>query len=460
MPSTVQFIEHYTSGFDEISAPCEAVSWPELERQSGVPVAQIRAAAEIYRQARSAVIGWCLGLTQQEYGVDAIREIVNVLMLRGNIGREGAGPCPIRGHSNVQGNRTCGIDHRPSEAWLARLDAACGITSPRAHGLDVVRTIEGMYRGDVKFFLGMGGNFALATPDTVCTYEALRRCELTVHVSTKLNRSHLVHGREALILPCLGRTEKDRQQCGLQQVTVEDSMSMVHLSKGMNEPASPNFAPNRPSSPASPARHSPIRGRRGKSTRPTMTASATKWPRRSRASRSLTAASVSRWASACGNRPASSSSSPTRAGRNSPPRPLPDLVPPPGKLLLMTMRSHDQFNTTIYSDNDRYRGVKNLRTLLLMNEDDMRERGLDEFSLIDITSFAKDGTVRSVQGYRAVRYEIPRGNTAGYMPELNVLCPIGDYSVQSDQPLMKHLVVEVTPSVVPEAKVLVAQQKS
>src|SRR5262249_17271203 len=155
-----------------------------------------------------------------ERGVDTIREIVNVLLLRGNIGREGAGPCPIRGHSNVQGNRTCGVDNKPSEAWLARMDAACGITSPRAHGFDTVQTIKAMHGGDVKVFLGMGGNFVMAAPDTAYTSEALRRCELTAHVSTKLNRSHLVHGEKALILPCLGRTEKDFQQSGLQQITV------------------------------------------------------------------------------------------------------------------------------------------------------------------------------------------------------------------------------------------------
>src|SRR5882724_9012387 len=203
------FIEHYTAGFDAYRALVEKTPWAEIELQSGVPEAKIRELGEVYRKSRSAIISWCLGVTQQEHAGDTIREIANVLLLRGNIGREGAGPCPIRGHSNVQGNRTCGIDHRPSEAWLARMDAACGITSPRAHGVDTVQAIKAMHRGDVKVFLGMGGNFAMATPDRAFTFEALRRCGLTAHVSTKLNRSHLVHGRNALILPCLGRTEKD-----------------------------------------------------------------------------------------------------------------------------------------------------------------------------------------------------------------------------------------------------------
>ncbi len=181
---------------------------------------------------------WCLGLTQQEHGVDTVREIVNLLLLRGNIGREGAGPSPVRGHSNVQGNRTCGIDHRPAQELLDRLDEVCSITAPREHGLDTVDTIKAMLAGEVKVFVSMGGNFSLATPDTEATFAALRNCELTVQVSTKLNRSHLVHGRKALILPCLGRTEKDVQQTGEQGVTVEDSMSMVHLSFGMKKPAS------------------------------------------------------------------------------------------------------------------------------------------------------------------------------------------------------------------------------
>jgi molybdopterin-dependent oxidoreductase alpha subunit len=447
------FIEHHTAGFAAYRAACEAVTWAHIEHQSGVAADQIRAAAEIYRQARSCVISWCLGITQQDHGVDTIREIVNVLLLRGNIGREGAGPCPIRGHSNVQGNRTCGIDHRPSEAWLARLDAACGIISPRAHGLDTVHTIKAMHQGDVKVFIGMGGNFAMATPDRNLTFEALRRCDLTVHVNTKLNRSHLVHGQEALILPCLGRTEKDNQRFGLQQITVEDSMSMVHLSVGMKEPASPHLL-------SEPAIIAGI-------ARATLPGSGTPWEEYTAdydRIRGKMAESIDGFE--CFNRrvrqplgfrlkqPAREMVFQTDTNRaNFSAAPLPNVVLPPGRLMLGTMRSHDQFNTTIYSDDDRYRGVKNLRTLLFMNENDMRERGLAEFSLIDITSYARDSSTRSLKGYRAVRYNIPRGCAAGYMPELNVLCPIDDYSAQSNQPLMKHLVVEVTASGVPNTMV-------
>src|SRR5258708_12818965 len=236
-----RFIERYTAGFESYQKLLKNTSWEDIELQSGVELAQIHALGEVYRQARSAIISWCLGVTQQEHAVDTIQEILNVLLMRGNIGREGAGPCPIRGHSNVQGNRTCGIDHRPAENWLARLDQACGIKSPREHGLDTVRVIPAMMRGDVKIFFGMGGNFVLAAPDPDYTFPAMHKCELTIQVSTKLNRSHLIHGRDALILPCLGRTEKDQGNAGLQAITVEDSMSMVHLSYGMKQPCSPHL---------------------------------------------------------------------------------------------------------------------------------------------------------------------------------------------------------------------------
>ena len=234
-----EFLQRCTTGFGAYRSLVEETGWAEIVRQSGVEENAIRQLAEVYLGADRTVVAWCLGLTQQEHGVDTVREIVNLLLLRGNIGREGAGPSPVRGHSNVQGNRTCGIDHRPSTQLLDRLEQVCSIAAPREHGLDTVDTIKAMLAGDVKVFVSMGGNFSLATPDTEATFAALRNCELTVQVSTKLNRSHLVHGRTALILPCLGRTEKDVQQTGEQGVTVEDSMSMVHLSFGMKKPASP-----------------------------------------------------------------------------------------------------------------------------------------------------------------------------------------------------------------------------
>lgn len=437
------FIEKYTSGFESYRDICRSTSWDEIERQSGVPKEEIFKAAAIYRSAPRSIISWCLGVTQHEFAVDTIREITNVLLLRANIGREGAGPCPIRGHSNVQGNRTCGIDHRPSEDWLAKLDAACGIKSPRHYGLDTVQTIEGMYRGEVGVFIGMGGNFASATPDTEYTFEALRRCGLTVHVSTKMNRSHVVHGKEALILPCLGRTEFDQQSAGQQQITVEDSMSMVHLSKGMRTPAS-TFLKSECAIVSGIARA-------------TLPQSQTPWEKytgdydliRDKMAEALVGFENfnRRVRQPLGFRlaqPARELVFNTDTGRaNFSSAPLHNALPPDGKLMMCTLRSHDQFNTTVYSDNDRYRGVKNLRTLLFMNEEDMRERKLKQFDFIDITSYAKDGTERTIKQFRAVKYNIPRGSAAGYMPECNALCPIGDYSTQSDQPLMKQVVIDV-----------------
>ncbi|MFE3127981.1 FdhF/YdeP family oxidoreductase [Streptomyces hydrogenans] len=441
-----EFVERHTAGFEEYRAVVEATPWEEIEHQSGLTREDVLEAARVYREADRSIISWCLGVTQHEHGVDTVREIVNLLLLRGNLGREGAGPSPVRGHSNVQGNRTCGIDHRPADAFLDRLAEVCGIDPPRAHGLDTVRTIEAMGRGDVKVFVGMGGNFALAAPDTPVTYEALRNCELTVQVSTKLNRSHVVHGRRALILPCLGRTEKDHQRRGEQATSVEDSMSMVHLSRGMKKPASPHLL-SEPAIVAGIARAAlPESGTpwawyvedydRIRDTMARVLDGFEDFNRRVRLPLGFRI-----------KQPARELVFLTPSGKAEfSAAPLPDVVPEAGTLALGTMRSHDQWNTTIYSDDDRYRGVRNLRTLVFMNRADMRERGIAELSPVDITATARDGSRRSVHGYLAVPYDIPRGCAAGYMPELNVLCALGDYSTQSDQPIMKHLKVVIEPT--------------
>ncbi|WP_097327503.1 FdhF/YdeP family oxidoreductase [Paractinoplanes atraurantiacus] len=438
-----EFLARHTTGLATYRARCAGTSWTEIVEASGVDEATIRTLAEGYIEANRTIIAWCLGVTQQDHGVDTVREIVNLLLLRGNIGREGAGPCPIRGHSNVQGNRTCGIDHRPSPAFLDKLAEVCGIDPPREHGLDTVATLEAMNEGRVKVFVGMGGNFAMAAPDTAYTIAGLRKCALTVHVSTKLNRSHLVHGADALILPCLGRTERDLQALGEQVITVEDSMSMVHASRGHRRPASPDLL-SEPAIIAGLARAS-------------LPGSRTPWKayvadydrirdtmarvldgfegvnHRARQPHGFRLRQPARervWLTPTGRAAFSDSG-------------LPALDPGDGCLMLGTMRSHDQWNTTVYSDNDRYRGLSNLRTAVFLNRDDMRRLGLSEFDRVDVTSYAKDGTTRSVYGYRAVAYDLPAGNAAGYMPEMNVLCAAGDYSPQSGQPLMKHLRVKV-----------------
>ncbi|MGF0167786.1 FdhF/YdeP family oxidoreductase [Streptomyces albidoflavus] len=443
------FIDRHTHGFEEYRALCEATPWEELERQSGLSRRDILKAAQVYSRADRTLISWCLGVSQHEHGVDTVREIVNVLLLRGNLGREGAGPSPVRGHSNVQGNRTCGIDHRPAPEFLDMLAEACGIDPPREHGLDTVGTIAAMHEGKVKVFVGMGGNFVMAAPDTPYTSEAMRKCELTVQVSTKLNRSHVVHGRKALILPCLGRTEKDHQRRGLQSTSVEDSMSMVHLSVGMKRPASPHLL----SEPAIIAVMA----------RATLPDSATPWEEyiedydRIRDTMSVALDGFEdfnrRVRLPLGFRirqPARELIffTPSQRAEFSA-APLPDVVPGEDVLILQTMRSHDQWNTTIYSDDDRYRGIKNLRTLLLMNAADMRVRGISPGSLVDIAATSKDGSIRTLNEYRALAYDMPRGCAAGYMPEMNVLIGKADYSTQSDQPLMKNVRVKVTPSGVP-----------
>jgi molybdopterin-dependent oxidoreductase alpha subunit len=310
-----------------------------------------------------------------------------------------------------------------------------------------VAAIGAMHRGDVKVFVALGGNFALASPDLPYTFEALRNCDLTVQVSTKLNRSHIVHGKRALILPCLGRTDRDRQSSGEQGITVEDSMSMVHISYGMKEPASRELRSECAilvgmAQATLPESKTPWQDYvddydRIRETMAEVLDGFEDFNARARHPHGFRVAQRARervFLTPSGRAEFSSA-------------PLPDDVDPgKGRLTLATVRSHDQFNTTIYSNDDRYRGIKGLRTVVFMNEDDMRERGLDEFDLVDLTSFSKDGTERTVYGYRAVRYEIPPGCAAGYMPELNVLCGIADFSTQSEQPVTKHLVVEVRPS--------------
>ena len=440
-----QFIHNHTHGFEEYKALCQAEDWKLLEHQSGVSEAIMREMAHIYKESRACIFAWCLGLTQHEHSVDTVREIVNVLLLRGNIGREGAGPCPVRGHSNVQGNRTCGINNRPKEAWLKKMDEACGITSPREHGYGTVASIQAMMKGDLKVFIGLGGNFVKSVPDPAYTEAAIQKCDMTVHITTKLNRSHVVHGKTALILPCLGRTEIDIQEQGPQFVTVEDSMAMVHQSRGMNAPASDHLLSEiaivsgiaKASLPNSKTRWD-LYVKDYDAIRDKMSEALDGFEEFNRRVRQPLGFRL--------RQPARELVFNTPSGKAefSLAR-LPDVVPKKGFLKLMTMRSHDQFNTTIYANNDRYRGVKNIRTILFMNKQDMEERGIEHLGFIDITSIARDGSKRRISGYNAVAYDIPVGCTAGYMPELNILCSIKEFSSQSEQPLFKQITVEVTP---------------
>ena len=442
-----EFLDAHTEGWESYRDIVRATPWADIVTQSGLTESEIRGAAVIYLASEATIISWCLGLSQHEFGVSAIREIVNVLLLRGNIGRPGAGPAPVRGHSNVQGNRTCGIDHRPTEEFLTKLDAVCGITSPREHGLTTVTTMKALHDGDVKVFIGMGGNFVRAVPDPAYTAEGMAQCSLTVHVSTKLNRSHLTHGAKALILPCLARTERDETGYGLQRQSCEDAMSNVQLSLGKRRPASDQLL-------SEPAILAGI-------ARATMPDSATPWERYAvdyDAIRDVMAKVLPGFEGfntvvrgKYGFRipqPARERDFRTPSGRAEfCLADLPNVVPDDDQtIVLQTIRSHDQWNTTIYTNDDRYRGVKNIREIVFMHADDMAERGIPWGGAIDLVSTSKDGSQRTARGFRAVSYDLPRGSAAGYMPELNVLIGPKDYSELSDQPLMKSIQVRITAS--------------
>jgi molybdopterin-dependent oxidoreductase alpha subunit len=384
-----------------------------------------------------------MGLTQHKKAVPTIQMVVNFLMLRGNLGREGAGACPVRGHSNVQGDRTMGITERPDPEFLDRLGKAFGFEPPRGHGADVVDAIRSMAEGGIKAFIGMGGNFAAATPDTGLTERALRGCELTAHVSTKLNRSHLITGSTALILPCLGRSETDMRGGRNQQVTVEDSMSMVHASIGNKKPASPHLRSEvaivaglaRATLPASKVPwdslaedYSRIRERIAEVV-----------PGFADFNRKIGNPGGFYLGNSAGRREWSNAGGKARFTVSAlEPFPL-----RPGELRLMTMRSHDQYNTTIYGLEDRYRGVHGERRVVFLNEADMRERGLIDGELVDLTGTDSRGTVRVAPGFKAKAYAIPQGCAAAYFPETNVLVPLESVAERSNTPTSKFIPVIV-----------------
>jgi molybdopterin-dependent oxidoreductase alpha subunit len=449
------FIETKTQGFEAFAAALRAAPWARITEASGVSRGLIRALAELMIQRPRMIACWAMGLTQHRDAVATIQELVNLLLLRGSIGKPGAGTCPVRGHSNVQGDRTMGIWERPTAAFLEALGREFGFSPPREHGYDTVAAIRAMHRGGVKVFVALGGNFLSASPDTRYTAEALRRCRLTVHVATKLNRSHLVHGEEALILPCLGRTEVDQQASGPQFVTVENSMGKVHASQGRLPPASPHLK----------SEVAIVAGL----AKATLNAKAT--PN----ARAFGGASVS-WDALTADydriREHISRVVPGFEGFNERVRgggfylpngpregvfttdtgkakftvhklseaPLAD-----GQLVMMTLRSHDQFNTTVYGLDDRYRGIYGGRRVVLMNREDLRERGLAEGDVVDLVSHF-EGERRVARHFRALAYPIPRRCAATYFPEANVLVPIGSVAARSNTPTSKHVIITVHPA--------------
>ena len=436
------FLGRHTHGFEAYRAMVQATPWERLLAQCGLTRSQIDEAAEVYAGAGSVICCWAMGLTQHRHGVANVQEIINLLLLRGNIGRPGAGPCPVRGHSNVQGDRTMGITEEPAEDFLVRLEKEFRFTAPRCHGYATVQAIKAMARGQVKFFLGMGGNFASATPDSDFTWEALRRCEMTVHVSTHLNRSHVVHGKAAFILPCLGRSEADLQSSGRQSVTVEDSMSMVHASTGRNRPASEHLK----SEPAIVAGLGVKLFPGGSVDWDALVADYDRIRERIEAvipGFSGYNAKIRQPGGFQLRNSAAHREWKTPNGRaNFIANELPDLSVKPGRLLLTTLRSHNQYNTTIYDSGDRYRGISGERRVIFLHPADMHERGLTEASLVTICSHASDGRDRRAPGFRPVVYDIPRGCAAAYYPETNVLVGIDECAAKSFTPMSKY--IEVT----------------
>jgi molybdopterin-dependent oxidoreductase alpha subunit len=443
------FIADHCAGFDEYEKQARAVDLDTVLEATGMDREQLERVAQMLITSQRTVFCWAMGLTQHRHAVATIGEATNLLLMRGMIGKPGAGVCPVRGHSNVQGDRTMGIWEQMPEEFLAALDTRFGITSPRTHGHDVVNAIRAMRDGHGRVFIGMGGNFVSATPDTDVTEAALRSCALTVQISTKLNRSHVVHGRTALILPTLGRTDRDVQASGKQLVSVEDSMSMVHLSRGSLTPPSEHvrsevaivcqlartlLGPEHP----------------------------VPWEQFADSYDSIRDA-IADVVPGCADYntrvrqpdgfqlphpPRDAREFPTTTGKaNFAVYPLEWVPVPPGRLVLQTLRSHDQYNTTIYGLDDRYRGVKGGRRVVFVNPADVASMGLADGARVDLISEFTDaaGNVeeRHAKDFLVVPYPTPVGNAASYYPETNPLVPLDHTADKSNTPVSKAIVIRL-----------------
>jgi molybdopterin-dependent oxidoreductase alpha subunit len=440
------FLREHTEGFEALRGDLEAQRWDELEARSGIPRRAMREAAEIYVGADAVVACWAMGITQHRHGVANVQEILNLLLLRGNIGRPGAGPCPVRGHSNVQGDRTVGITERPGAAFLARLGAEFDFAPPAAPGLDTVAALQALAAGRVRVFLALGGNFAVATPDTARTVAALGRCELAVQIATTLNRTPLVAGREAIVLPCLARSERDLQAGGEQFVTVEDSMSVVHASRGQLEPASP-WLRSEPAIVAGLAAAT-----LGERSRVPWLALVEDYDRiRERIERVIPGfEDYARRARLPGGFVLPSGARvrrfETASGRaRFCVHPLPPETLAPGRFRLTTIRSHDQFNTTVYGFDDRLRGLRGDRRVVLLHPEDAAAAGLREGARVDLTSHF-EGRTRTLRGFRVVAYDLPRRCAAAYFPEANGLVPLESHAERSHTPTYKSIEISITPA--------------
>jgi molybdopterin-dependent oxidoreductase alpha subunit len=438
-----QFIKEKTDGIDALLKDLDTYSIDDLIPQTGLKLKEIEKATKLIINNDKIIICWAMGLTQHKNAVDNIREIVNILLLKGSIGKKGAGTCPVRGHSNVQGDRTMGIWEKPPASFLDNLEKEFNFKAPRKNGLDVVEAIEAMHQKKAKVFFGMGGNFISATPDTEFTADALRNCSLTVQVSTKLNRSHLITGKKALILPCLGRSERDYQISGEQFVSVENSMGIVHQSRGHLEPCFEKLL----SETAIVANLANI----------TLKNSNTDWINLTSnydLIRNKIEATIPGFQNYnkrvrikggfyLPNNARDNNFEPTTTGKanfsiNKPS----EIELEKNQFIMMTIRTHDQFNTTIYGLNDRYRGVLNERRVVFMNIEDMKKLGLQKLDVVDLTSHFKSEK-REAKGFLAIPYSIPKQCTATYFPEANVLVPLKSTADISNTPTSKTVIITI-----------------
>jgi molybdopterin-dependent oxidoreductase alpha subunit len=439
------FIDSHTSGFAEYTEHLRAtVSWPDVLAATGLTRGEIEHLRDRVLDSERIIICWAMGLTQHKHGVPTIRELVNLLLLRGNVGKPGSGVCPVRGHSNVQGDRTMGIWEQMPQTFLDALGREFSFIPPTAHGLDTVNSIRAMRDGRIKVFLGLAGNFVRATPDSEVTEEAMRRCRLTVHISTKLNRSHTVCGETALILPTLGRSERDVQAGGEQFVTVEDSMSQVHASHGRLEPASKQLL-----SEVAILSRLARRTLGDKVDVPWEQFEADYGSIRDRIARVVPGfESFNARADKPGGFPLpnpvnegvfATEDGKARFSRNE----FAALHAPEGHLILQSLRSHDQWNTVPYTDNDRYRGIHGSRRVVMVNRADLDALGLSDGDRVDLVSVWHDGVERRAEDFRLVDYPTTPGCAAAYYPEANVLVPLDSVADISNTPTSKGITVRL-----------------
>jgi len=443
------FIDKYTNGFDNFRKIAIEARYEEISEITGIPLHEILEVSQKVSKSKSTIVCWAMGITQHRNSVATIQEIVNFLLLGGNIGRKGAGVCPVRGHSNVQGDRTVGINHKPSDDFINNLERSTGIRSPEKHGFDSVEAVKAMEKGDAKVFLAMGGNFLSAMSDTNRTSAALSNCNLTVHISTKPNRSHLITGKTGIILPCLGRTEEDFSSSnGRQFVTVENSMGVVHSSTGTFKPAS-NLLKSEPA----------IVSGIGGAIESRLERSGIPWENLSEdynLIRNLIENTIpgfddynvkikSKSGFYLPNPPRDSRIFPTKNGYANFVSNDISFAKSTNKFMMMTIRSHDQYNTTIYGLDDRYRGISKGRRVILMNKNDISKCNLSKGELVDLSSEMDSGTVLSPDWF-VVPYDIPEGNVATYFPESNCLIPLDSVAEKSNTPTSKSVPIGITKS--------------